>query len=133
MEKEGEVLTDVIGLHPYSDRENFALIQEQMTEHSDLVETRMKKEKKEREEKGQTGFSEEQRRQEEYCLLAELARIEQELREKSRKELERQEALERARSEANRDRWRNLSYMALSQRVNKYVPIRTQAMGVQLF
>lgn len=55
-------------------------------------------------------------------LSAQLTRIEQELRENLRREQERQEALDLARQEENRERWRSLCYISLNQRVNRYAP-----------
>ncbi|KAL4641458.1 hypothetical protein GN956_G12017 [Arapaima gigas] len=76
---------------------------------------------KDRKEPDHAAPREEQRRQEEMCLLAELVRIEQELRERLRWEKERQELQEQVRQEENRQCWRNFCYMSLSQRINKYV------------
>ncbi|KAL7827733.1 hypothetical protein AOLI_G00308850 [Acnodon oligacanthus] len=53
------------------------------------------------------------------CLLVELARIEQELRESLRREEERQQELERIRQEENRQRWRSLCFLSLNQRTAK--------------
>ncbi|KAB5542063.1 hypothetical protein PHYPO_G00087140 [Pangasianodon hypophthalmus] len=53
------------------------------------------------------------------CLLAELARIEQDLRERLHIQEERRRELERVRQEENRLRWRNLCFLILNQRTTK--------------
>ncbi|KAG5267450.1 hypothetical protein AALO_G00221860 [Alosa alosa] len=53
------------------------------------------------------------------CLLAELARIEQELRESLQREEEKQRALDKVRQEENRLRWKNLCFLSLNQRTAK--------------
>ncbi|KAK6488320.1 hypothetical protein HHUSO_G9716 [Huso huso] len=70
-------------------------------------------------QEGQVCLLDEQRRQEEYYLLAELTRFEEEIRARSWKERERQEALQRKRFEENQERWKSLHNITLSQRLNK--------------
>ncbi|TSP25376.1 hypothetical protein Baya_9601 [Bagarius yarrelli] len=53
-------------------------------------------------------------------LLAELVRIEQDMREKLQLQEERQQELKSVREEENRQRWRNLSFLILNQRTAKY-------------
>ncbi|XP_046728541.1 uncharacterized protein LOC124400811 [Silurus meridionalis] len=53
------------------------------------------------------------------CLLAELVRIEQDLREKARIEEERRREEERVRQKENRKRWRSLCFLVLNQRTAK--------------
>lgn len=62
---------------------------------------------------------EQQRKREDGKLLDELARIEYDLRDGLRRDVERQRALDTIRMEENRISWSSLCYLTLNQRVRK--------------
>ncbi|XP_076860634.1 uncharacterized protein LOC143513804 [Brachyhypopomus gauderio] len=53
------------------------------------------------------------------CLLAELVRIEQELRETLHREEHRQQQMDKRRREENQQRWESLCFLSLNQRTAK--------------
>ncbi|KAK6292362.1 hypothetical protein J4Q44_G00369460 [Coregonus suidteri] len=76
---------------------------------------------KEREDPAQLALQEHQRKVDDNKYLLVLTRIEEELRDSLRREVERQREINVIRQEENRLRWRTLCFLQLNQRLKKPV------------